>query len=124
MVGISALLCSFACGGSDQTPKDPSVPDQGNNNPAGEIVGGELLGWDQVAPSVDAAQGYSYTLYVDGARQNALGGVRCEPGESAVGYRCSGILPPLPRGSRTLQLTSASSGGESGLSVGISVTVR
>jgi hypothetical protein len=111
---------SSACGGSNNTGNPPD----GGSAAGGDIVGGELLEWDQLAPSPEAAQAYTYALYVDGTRNTTLGGVRCDPADSVVGFRCSGVLPTLSRGTHSLQITSTEDGRESPLSAALSVNVR
>lgn len=111
--------------GSSPSPGGPSGPNDGGAPPsAGDIVGGELIGWDQLAPSVDAARAYTYTLYVDDNFHSVLGGVACDPSVSAVGYRCSAVLPTLTRGGHSLQISSKVGDQESARSAPISVNVR
>lgn len=114
---VVVIVClSAACGSNSDNPDTAT--------PGGEIVGGELLEWDQLAPTADDARGYTYTLYVDGTRNGVLTAIRCDNDASPVGYRCSGELPTLMRGVRTLQVSASVNGLESPLSVGLSVTVR
>lgn len=120
ILAIVVVCSSGACGSNSDNPNQ----DNPDTTPGGELVGGELLEWDQLAPSADQARSYTYTLYVDGAKSGVLGAIRCDNDASPVGYRCSGELPTLPRGVRSLQVSASFNGQESPLSAALSVTVR
>lgn len=63
------------------------------------------LGWDQAAPSLAEAQGFTYKVYVDaGATGTLLTAVTCAGVTSP--FQCSGAFPALSAGVHSLQITA------------------
>lgn len=113
-------IVAAACGQSD--PATPSPPGPG----VGEtITGRERIGWDQPASSPAELATFRYAIYVDGVRSELVG-TACAATAGAGGFACSGQLPSMAPGSRTLELaTFFNSGGivESTRSAPLRVTV-
>lgn len=70
------------------------------------------LGWDQAAPSLSDAQGFTYKAYVDtSATGIPLTGVTCAGVASP--FQCSGAIPTLSAGVHAIQITASTGGQES-----------
>jgi glucose/arabinose dehydrogenase len=93
-------------GGSDQTP----------------LRGGERLGWNQPAASVQELRALTYRLYVDGTL-GAFADVRCEETLIDGGYECSGRLPAMTPGRHVLQMSAVLDGIETERSDPLTVEV-
>jgi hypothetical protein len=119
----TSSLALAACGGNAES--GPPPPDTGEP-PVGaiEITGGERLGWNQLAPSLQTLRSYSFKLYVDRTPADpGLSEVQCGDTAGPTGYECSGLLPTLPAGTRVLQLSTTERGQESPRSAELTVTV-
>ena len=115
-LGVVACLAVFAvaCGGAD---------DSGGNDTGSDglpVKGGERLAWEQNADSVQSLRAHTYRLYVDG-NGTTFADVRCSETPSSGGYGCSGLLPGMPAGRHSLELTSIVNGVESPRSAAIVV---
>jgi hypothetical protein len=86
---IVALLLLLPVQAHGQTPVTPA----------------STIAWDQQAPSLTAAQGYTYTLQVDGTRQPAPTTATCS-GTSAP-YTCQAAFPALTPGPHTIAVSAA-----------------
>ena len=115
-LGVVACLAFFAvaCGGADDNG--------GNDNGSDDLPlkGGERLAWEQNADSVQSLRAHTYRLYVDG-NGTTFADVRCSETPSSGGYGCSGLLPGMPAGRHSLELTSIVNGVESPRSAAIVV---
>jgi hypothetical protein len=115
--GACVVLAALAaaCGGS--TPASSS----GGTGGTITITGGERLAWNETG---DGADGFVYAAYVDGVRNELQ--AACSASASAV-YACEAPLPPMTKGTHTLQLSAAIRNGgslvEGALSVSIVVDV-
>lgn len=96
-VGVSAALLAGCSGSSDPPSPDPGGPPT--------IRGTERLGWDQVAADVDELNRFRYAIYVDGSRSQ-MADVLCAATAAASGFACSGRLPSMTPGVRTLELAA------------------
>src|SRR4051812_2411448 len=99
-ISVALAAMALACGGSSAPPSTTTAPPA--TDPGVSITAGQRLGWTQTG---DAADGYVYAAYVDGVR-NELPQTTCTPSGSAV-YACESPLPPLTKGTHTLQLSAA-----------------
>lgn len=119
LVGVSAAVLAGCGGSSDPSPSpDPGGP------PA--IRGTERLGWDQLAADVGELNRFRYAIYVDGARSE-MADTLCATVATPAGFSCSGRLPSMAPGVRTLELAAfVMEGGqliESARSAPLQVTV-
>ena len=108
---VFAACCTASCGGDDSTST--------NSNPV-PVRGGQRLGWNQVASSVQVLRSYVFRLYIDGAPAT-LSDTRCSEVLTDAGYECSGRLPDFASGQHSIQLASVAGGVESPLSAPLSV---
>ena len=70
--------------------------------------------FDQPAPDVATANGYTFRLYADGAATGAIvAGVVCVAGATAGVQTCTMPFPAFTPGAHTVQLTAANVAGES-----------
>lgn len=70
------------------------------------------LAWDQAAPDLASAQGYTYRYYPDGAANGTvLGGVTCTG--TIAPFICVAPFPAFTPGPHSLTLTAANLAGES-----------
>lgn len=77
-----------------------------------KAVSTSKLAWDQPAPDLSAAQGYTYRYYPDGAPTGvALTSVACT--NIASIFTCSVGFPAFTPGLHTLTLTASNIAGES-----------
>jgi hypothetical protein len=113
-VPLTAVMA--ACDGS----KPPGQPVEGGGGgaPSPSVP---RLGWSQSAASQAAVQGYTFILFVDGAR-TAFSGATCS-GAGPISFECSGPLPPLTPGRRVLELSAADQGVEGPRSSQLAVDV-
>lgn len=75
-------------------------------------TGGNKIGWDQAAPTLAEAQGYTYKYYPDSATAGtALVSVTCAGTVSP--YQCEVAFPAFTPGSHTLTITASNLAGES-----------
>lgn len=84
--------------------------------PGPVAAAGRKVAWDQAAPSLAEAQGYTYRLYVDGAAAPILvtSPVTCvNPGTAGAPYVCQTAFPPMTPGPHTLVVTASNDSGES-----------
>lgn len=82
------------------------------------------LAWDQIGQPPAAANGFTYTAYVDGATAGiSLVGAVCNNGPTASDATCVVSLPPLVAGAHTVSVTQSLGGAESAKSVALSFTV-
>lgn len=114
---LLALAAATAC--SKDSP--PAAPDPGSGTTT-NISGRERIGWDQPGDSVEQVSGYSYGIYVDGAR-NDVTAVACAPGSASQLFACSGKGPDLAVGTHTLELSASSESGEGPRSPALTVVV-
>lgn len=63
------------------------------------------LSWDQHAPNLATAQGYQYTLVIDGGPATVLSEVKCVGSTSP--FTCAAALPKLEQGVHSLVLTAS-----------------
>lgn len=81
------------------------------------------IGWDQVAPTLAEAQGYTYKYYPDASTTGvALTSVVCSSITSPTGaiIQCEAPFPAFTPGSHVMALTASNTAGESAKSVPIS----
>jgi hypothetical protein len=78
--------------------------------------------WDQVAPNLSTANGYTYRAYFDDGPGMIMTSVSCVTGMSEP-ITCSWVLPTLTTGTHTLQLTAANQFGESVRSMILTIIV-
>lgn len=85
--------------------------------PAPPAASSSRLTWDQAAPDLATAQGYTYRQYADGATTGAaLAGVTCvayagtQPGLVAT---CAAPFPAFTPGPHTVTITAGNLAGES-----------
>lgn len=81
------------------------------------IPPGSRFAWDQTAPTLAAAQGYTYKLYTDGLSGAVpLQSVVCAAGATPGVFACDGLVPAQTAGvPHTAQITAqGSTGAESG----------
>lgn len=75
-------------------------------------VPGQKFAWDQAAPDLASAQGYTYKHYDDGALTGvAFTGVTCTGTTSP--FACEVLIPAYTPGNHTLTLTATNIAGES-----------
>jgi hypothetical protein len=75
-------------------------------------TGANKLGWDQAAPTLADAQGYTYKYFPDSATTGtALVSVTCIGATSP--YQCDVAFPAFTPGPHTLTLTTSNIAGES-----------
>jgi len=98
-VALAALAA--ACGGSTSTPSSSGT------GGSITITGGEQLAWTETG---NGADGFAYAAYVDGVRNELQ--VVCTASAPAV-YACESPLPPMTKGTHTLQLSAAIRSGDS-----------
>lgn len=110
-LGLSAVVCTglaaLAC-------KDDSG--------AIQIRGGERLGWDQSAGSLEQVRAMTFRLYLDG-NLSTLASTSCSDQAGAAGYLCSGNLPIMTAGRHTLEVTAVLNGQESARSARLIVSL-
>jgi Glucose / Sorbosone dehydrogenase len=97
----------------------------GDDRPGGDPVpirGGERLGWDQPAASLEALRAHTFKLYIDGSPATLID-PRCTETLTSAGYQCSGGLPSMPAGRHDLAVTSVLNGAESRASAPLVVEV-
>lgn len=76
------------------------------------VTGANKIGWDQAAPTLADAQGYTYKYYADAATTGiTLAGVTCAGTTSP--YQCEVPFPAFTPGNHTLTLTAGNLAGES-----------
>lgn len=76
------------------------------------VTGANKIGWDQTAPTLADAQGYTYRYYADaGTAGVALSGVTCAG--TASPFQCEVPFPAFTPGNHTLTLTAGNLAGES-----------
>lgn len=79
---------------------------------AQNVVTGSKLAWDQVAPSLADASGYSYFYYADGATpRTALANVTCVG--TSTPFQCSVNFPAFTPGNHTIAVSASNIAGES-----------
>ena len=72
----------------------------------------DFFAWNQAAPSLNDANGYSYKYYLDGAVTGSVFlTVTCSG--TASPFDCRGKPPAFAPGNHTITLTAASASGES-----------
>ena len=75
-------------------------------------TGGNKIGWDQSAPTLAEAQGYTYKYYPDASPTGTtLATVTCAGTTSP--YQCEVAFPAFTPGNHTLTLTASNIAGES-----------
>ena len=75
-------------------------------------TGANKLGWDQAAPTLTEAQGYTYKYFPDSATVGtALVAVTCIGATSP--YQCEVAFPAFTPGNHTITLTTSNIAGES-----------
>ena len=93
------VAMTWGCG-EGESPGQP--PGGGGSAPAPQIL---RLAWSQAAPSSAAVQGYSFFLFIDGARTSFVGSA-CAGAPAPGGFECSGPLPALAPGRRVLEVSA------------------
>ena len=126
---ILILGClTVACGGDDSSSsggESGGGGQGGGGQVPGQVVpirGGERIAWDQAAPSVQAARGYSYRLFIDGAL-SSITDIRCSDTRTSAGYECSGLLPGMSAGQHSLEVAALAGSAQSASSVPLLVRV-
>lgn len=87
-----------------------TVQAQSNAGPISKLI------WDQPAPDLATAQGYTYAHYDDGAAASTdFTGVTCAAKVPAVAqlFDCSAPFPPFTPGQHTVTITAKNVTGES-----------
>ena len=102
VAALCLCLGAVACGGDDDRPSGDPVPARG----------GQRLGWDQPAASLEALLAHTFNLYVDDNLATFVD-PRCTETRTSGGYPCSGGLPSLPAGRHEVVVTSVLNGIES-----------
>lgn len=88
-----------------------------------QVIATDRIGWDQIAPSLADAQGYTYRYYPDAVTTGTiLTPVVCSGTTSP--FVCSAAFPAFTPGAHTLTLTAANIAGESGKSSVYSFTME
>ncbi|HEY2434226.1 MAG TPA: hypothetical protein VGI12_16235 [Vicinamibacterales bacterium] len=105
-VCIALAALTVGCGGSK--PAAPSTDQPPSTGGGTTITGTERLGWTETG---DGANGFVYAAYVDGVR-NELTQATCTSSSSGA-FACESPLPPLTKGTHTLQLSAAVRNGDS-----------
>lgn len=83
------------------------------------VTGANKIGWDQAAPTLADAQGYTYKYFADAATAGiALAAVTCTGTTSP--YQCEVPFPAFTPGNHTLTLTAGNLAGESAKSAPLS----
>lgn len=84
-------------------------------------IPGSRLTWDQAAPTLAEAQGYTYTYYPEAAPPAViLTAVTCSG--TASPFTCVVAFPAFTPGAHTLQLTASNIAGESTRSAAFAFT--
>jgi len=69
------------------------------------------LGWDQGAPTLAEAQGYTYLVYADGATTPLTLTATCVG--TATPFQCEAPFPAFTPGNHTLTMSAKNAAGES-----------
>ena len=81
-------------------------------NAQSQVVSASKIAWDQDAPTVVEAQGYTYKYYPDGFNVgNPLTNVTCAGNTSP--FVCNAPFPPFVPGSHSIEITASNLAGES-----------
>jgi hypothetical protein len=73
---------------------------------------GQRFGWDQTAPTLADAQGYTYKYYPDGSATGVtFTDVTCTGTVSP--FQCSVLIPAFTPGNHTIEMTATNIAGES-----------
>jgi len=116
-VGIVLVaLAAYGCEGDDSpsdssgaTPTSPSGP--------------HTVSWDQLAPTLQVVNSYSFTAVIDGSPASRLA-ASCSATSTAGSFTCSAPIPTLPAGAHTLAvITTDANGASSPVSNSVSFTV-
>ena len=80
-----------------------------------QIIGtpNALLVWDQPAPDLAAAQGYTYKGYADGAPVGQVLSVTCTAGAEPAIFLCRAAFPAFTPAEHTTHVTAGNTAGES-----------
>ena len=79
---------------------------------AQQATGNNKFGWDQPAPQLTDAQGYTYKYYPDGSgTAQTFTGVTCTGAASP--FQCVVQIPAFTPGNHTIQLSATNIAGES-----------
>ena len=79
---------------------------------AGQAIPTSKIGWDQEAPTLADAQGYTYKYYPDNAPSGVtLSGVVCSGAASP--FTCTAPFPAFTPGNHSITMTAANLAGES-----------
>lgn len=92
-----ALLLTFAGVSNAQTP----------------AVSTSFLEWDQDAPTLQDAIGYTYRYYPDGGSGQPLANVACQTTQSPTVFLCRAPFPAFTPGNHTVEITASNLAGES-----------
>jgi glucose/arabinose dehydrogenase len=98
LVTFVLAACALGCGKS-------SAPAPGNPGNSAPITGTERLAWNQPAENASELASFTYVLYVDGVRSDAIG-ASCDPTGTSAGFACRARLPALTPGLHTLELAT------------------
>jgi len=102
---VALVLALAALPASAQTPVTPA----------------NKIAWDQSAPTLAEAQGYTYKYYPDTATTGiTLAAVTCAGATSP--YQCEVPFPAFTLGSHTVALTAGNAAGESAKSASLAFT--
>jgi hypothetical protein len=82
---------------------------------------GNKFGFDQAAPDLASAQGYTYKIYADGAATGVVAAATCSG--TAAPFACAVAIPAFTPGSHTVQLTATNAAGESAKSTAFTFTL-
>lgn len=90
---------------------------------AAQAIPSSKFGWDQTAPTLADAQGYTYRIYADGATTGqALANVTCVTTATAGTFSCDAPIPAFTPGNHTATLTASNIAGESAKSSPLAFT--
>jgi hypothetical protein len=116
-IAVAVLLClaSAGCGGEPHQPNSPNTPPP--------TSGSRRLVWSQLAPG-STLTNYSFSLFVDDAREGTLA-ASCTLSSASSGlFECSAPLPALPSGRHVLQVSTIDPRGvESERSPGVTANI-
>lgn len=85
----------------------PTLAQNPNATPSSQI------GWDQDAPDMATAQGYTYQYLLDAAAPVVLPGHKCGTGPAPTTFSCAAPFPAITPGPHSLTLTASNIAGAS-----------
>ena len=85
-------------------------------------VAGQKFAWDQAAPDLASAQGYTYKHYDDGGSGVAFVAAAVVCAGTVSPFQCETLIPAFTPGQHTLKLSATNISGESPLSTTFTFT--